>query len=131
MICDKCLSRDVCNNTFCRSSVMISDECSHYKDENCYFKMPCPVGTIVHKIAWLTAKGRKNSTVNGFINQYVVVGAHLKDERSRRNIPREEYLVVREINYGYSHHIPFSQIGVTVFFDLYKAQIKLKEGPDK
>lgn len=127
MICDKCLHKDVCPRP--NIGIGCPEECDTFKHEGCYLKMPCPVGTVVHKIAWFTAKGRKNSTANGFINQYIVVGAHLKDERSRRNIHREEYLVVREINYGYSHHIPFNQIGVTVFFDLEEAEIKLKEGP--
>lgn len=123
--CDKCINRDVCTN-----HVTEPTSCNFFKHEDQYLKMPCKVGESIFVVVWLTKKAIKRGQGNGFVNEYVVVGAHLRDEKSRRNIPREEYLVVREKNYGYSHHVPFSQIGVTAFFNKSQAQVVLMRGPN-
>lgn len=123
--CYYCLCKEVCAN-----SMKDRRGCSLFKDSRQYLKIPCKIGDRIFKISWYTKTSRRKGD-KGFINEYIVVGAHLKDERSRRNIPREEYIVVRSIGYGYSSHISFSQIGVTAFFDLEEAKIKLKEGPGK
>lgn len=131
MICDACLCRDVCVRYNYEVKLENPDYCSCYKDENRYLEMPCKIDDHIFKISWFTSKGRKRYGTNGFINEYIVVGAHLRDERSRRNIPREEYLVVRSLGYGNSSHIPFNQVGITAFFSKEEAEVKLKEGPSK
>lgn len=49
----------------------------------------------------------------------IVVGAHIKDEKSYRGAPRKEYIVVR--SNGFSKHINVDQIGKTAFFTREKA----------
>lgn len=124
--CDYCLCRKMCKDAYMKPL-----ECDSMIHEQQYLKMPCKVDDHIFKISWYNKTGRKRYGINGFINEYIVVGAHLRDERSRRNIPREEYLVVRSIGYGSSSHIPFNQVGVTAFFSEEEAKAKLKEGPDQ
>lgn len=124
--CDFCLCKEVCRDEWIRPV-----ECLNLKDSRQFLEIPCKIDDHIFKISWYSKSGRKRYGINGFINEYIVVGAHLRDERSRRNIPREEYLVVRSLGYGSSSHIPFNQIGITAFFNEEEAKAKLKEGPDK
>lgn len=81
--------------------------------------LPCKIGDTVYEVhRWKDG--------SGFVVKSTMAGLHLFDEKSRKNLPRKEYMVLR-CN-GYSKHVDFDKLGKTVFLTLEEAEAALKGG---
>lgn len=79
--------------------------------------LPCKVGDTVYEVhRWKDG--------DGFIVVSKMVGLHLFDEKSRRNLTRKEYVVLR-CN-GYSKHVDLDKLGKTVFLTREEAEKALE-----
>lgn len=73
---------------------------------------PCKVGTTVYEAIW-----QKNPTKFSHFRKLKVVGFHMGDFPDLRGKKRDNYLVVYFDVCGHIGHIPFRNIGKTVFFE--------------
>ena len=79
--------------------------------------LPCKLGNTVYEVhRWKDG--------SGFIVESKMVGLHLFDEKSRRNLPRKEYMVLR-CN-GYSKHVDLDKLGKIVFLSREEAEAVLR-----
>lgn len=93
----------------------IEDYVAEYLAANGVIVPPCKVGDKVYKIM----------TSFGYVRECKVVGFHLGKFPTLRGIKRKEYFVCYSDHYLY--HIPFDDIGKTVFLSREDAEKALEE----
>lgn len=81
-------------------------------------RLPCPIGSKIYILA-----RRKDG--GGHIYAQTLMGAHLRDEHSRRCLRRKEYIVVRG-GEGFSNHLDMDKQGVVWFTDYATAKAALE-----
>lgn len=80
-------------------------------------RLPCPIGSKIYILA-----RRKDG--GGHIYTKTLMGAHLRDEHSRRCLRRKEYIVVRG-GEGFSNHLDMDKQGIVWFTDYEAAKSAL------
>ena len=81
-------------------------------------RLPCPLGSRIYILSRCKGGG-------GHIYSQTLVGAHLRDEHSRRYLRRKEYIVVRG-NEGFSNHLDMDKRGIVWFTDYAAAKTALE-----
>ena len=82
--------------------------------------LPCPIGSKIYIVSRTKDGGRH-------IYCQTLVGAHLGDRFSRRQLRRKEYIVVRG-GEGFSNHLAMDKQGVIWFTDYAAAKAALEVG---
>lgn len=125
MTCEDCIHYDLCVCVGTRKLYPGSSEgCRFFADKSRFVELPCNIGDTIYKVLYLK-RGKP-----GGICERICTGIHISEKVLKRRSAKAYYYLTTNTEFGSTTHIPFSDIGRSVFFTYEEAKAALSKRKD-
>ena len=122
--CKNCLHFEACKQWYTALPDKYHDGCEHFKTRSRFVELPCKLGDPVYIIVYLKNK------MPSHITQRTITGIHITEKVFGLRGEKASHYLVTNTDIGHAQHIPFQEIGKTVFFTKAEAKAALLKRKD-
>lgn len=122
MTCEDCIHHDLCVCVGTRKLYPGSSEgCRFFSVKTRFVELPCKLGDPVYIIVYLKNK------IPSHIVQRTITGIHITEKVFGFRGEKSSHYLVTNTDIGFAQHIPFREIGKSVFLTHEEAKVALTE----